>query len=91
MRAQAVAVVKPAPVDSLVREKSRSATRADQPNVRCGAEDQSRTGDTTIFSRVLYQLSYLGTNPIVSAPPIGGNRYSFATRRAGAAILPTIA
>jgi hypothetical protein len=25
-----------------------------------GAESQSRTGDTAIFSRVLYQLSYLG-------------------------------
>ena len=29
------------------------------------------------FSRVLYQLSYLGVNPIVSAPPIGGNHRSF--------------
>jgi hypothetical protein len=29
-----------------------------------GAESQSRTGDTAIFSRVLYQLSYLG--PAVS-------------------------
>ena len=27
---------------------------------RCGAESQIRTGDTAIFSRVLYQLSYLG-------------------------------
>jgi hypothetical protein len=26
-----------------------------------GAEDQNRTGDTLIFSQVLYQLSYLGT------------------------------
>ena len=25
-----------------------------------GAESQIRTGDTAIFSRVLYQLSYLG-------------------------------
>ena len=25
-----------------------------------GAEGRSRTADTTIFSRVLYQLSYLG-------------------------------
>ena len=29
--------------------------------VENGAEGQSRTADTTIFSRVLYQLSYLGT------------------------------
>src|SRR5260221_10621745 len=28
-----------------------------------GAEAQSRTGDTSIFSAVLYQLSYLGTAP----------------------------
>ena len=26
-----------------------------------GAEGQNRTGDTVIFSHVLYQLSYLGT------------------------------
>ena len=32
-----------------------------------GAESQSRTGDTAIFSRVLYQLSYLG--PTVSVSP----------------------
>ena len=25
-----------------------------------GAESQNRTGDTAIFSRVLYRLSYLG-------------------------------
>src|SRR5690349_19149605 len=34
-----------------------------------GAESQSRTGDTAIFSRVLYQLSYLG--PAVSIGPDG--------------------
>ena len=28
-----------------------------------GAESQNRTGDTVIFSHVLYQLSYLGTLP----------------------------
>ncbi len=34
-----------------------------------GAEDRSRTDDTAIFSRVLYQLSYLGTfEPERSAP-----------------------
>src|SRR2546425_8731921 len=31
-----------------------------------GAEGQNRTGDTTIFSRVLYQLSYLGTRTYCS-------------------------
>ena len=31
-----------------------------RPAPCCGAESQIRTGDTAIFSRVLYQLSYLG-------------------------------
>jgi hypothetical protein len=39
-----------------------------------GAESQDRTGDTAIFSRVLYQLSYLG--PMVNQP-------SAARRRVG--------
>ncbi len=26
----------------------------------CGAEDRVRTGDPTLFRRMLYQLSYLG-------------------------------
>ena len=30
-----------------------------------GAEAQNRTGDTSIFSAVLYQLSYLGNNHIL--------------------------
>src|SRR5436190_13417725 len=30
-------------------------------DAKIGAEAQSRTGDTSIFSAVLYQLSYLGT------------------------------
>ncbi len=30
------------------------------------AESQNRTGDTAIFSRVLYQLSYLGLNVLKS-------------------------
>ena len=31
-----------------------------------GAEDQSRTDDTRIFSPLLYRLSYLGTGTIIS-------------------------
>ena len=34
--------------------------RVSWPNFSQSAETQDRTGDTTIFSRVLYQLSYLG-------------------------------
>ncbi len=37
-----------------------------------GAESQIRTGDTAIFSRVLYQLSYLGPMANQAWPPVGG-------------------
>ena len=37
----------------------RSKNHLDAPGWG-GAESQIRTGDTAIFSRVLYQLSYLG-------------------------------
>ena len=30
--------------------------------IRCGAQGRNRTTDTAIFSRMLYQLSYLGTS-----------------------------
>ena len=36
-----------------------------------GAESQNRTGDTAIFSRVLYQLSYLGPMANQAQPPVG--------------------
>jgi hypothetical protein len=50
-----------------------------RPPVGFGAEGQNRTGDTMIFSHVLYQLSYLGTRTYSSralAPGIslGGRR-----------------
>jgi hypothetical protein len=48
--------------------------RSKNPPPRGGAESQNRTGDTAIFSRVLYQLSYLG--PMVNQP-------SAARRRVG--------
>ena len=49
---------------SLARRRSTTEPR---PRVRHNrlaesAESQNRTGDTAIFSRVLYQLSYLGLN-----------------------------
>ena len=34
-----------------------------------GAEDWNRTSDTSIFSAVLYQLSYLGTRQLLSGEP----------------------
>ena len=36
-----------------------------------GAESQDRTGDTAIFSRVLYRLSYLGPMTDHGWPPVG--------------------
>ena len=36
-----------------------------------GAEAQNRTGDTRIFSPLLYRLSYLGTQNIVAGSHIG--------------------
>ncbi len=36
-----------------------------------GAEDQSRTGDTRIFSPLLYHLSYLGAKVIVAVSRMG--------------------
>ncbi len=49
-----------------------------------GAQDWNRTSDTAIFSRMLYQLSYLGTasglnhvgrcfNPAATAGAVTGN------------------
>jgi Acyl-CoA dehydrogenase, middle domain len=35
------------------------ATERETPCKRANGEGRNRTGDTTIFSRVLYQLSYL--------------------------------
>ena len=47
------------PIFSLARRRSTTEPRP-QDRLRGGAETQDRTGDTAIFSRVLYQLSYLG-------------------------------
>ncbi len=40
-------------------KQERPRGRSDFPQ---GAEDQNRTGDTAVFSRVLYLLSYLGAS-----------------------------
>src|SRR6476646_8262256 len=39
------------------------ANACEQVRTRCGAQGRSRTTDTAIFSRMLYQLSYLGAGP----------------------------
>ena len=38
-----------------------SGIKVSRKSRKIGAEGQNRTGDTVIFSHVLYQLSYLGT------------------------------
>ncbi len=35
-----------------------------------GAESQNRTGDTALFRRVLYRLSYLGDGSLFAVPPM---------------------
>ena len=55
-----------------------------------GAESQNRTGDTAIFSRVLYQLSYLGADlSELRAPdePMTGGRFQPRIAPRPAAIL----
>ena len=58
---------------SLARSRSTAEPRPhehaldDRPVLQAeSAESQNRTGDTAIFSRVLYQLSYLGLKVLVS-------------------------
>ena len=47
-----------------------------------GAESQIRTGDTAIFSRVLYQLSYLGPDPGSRRSPVGAAQNTTPQTRA---------
>ena len=42
------------------KESPRNLVRSGGLN---GAQGRNRTTDTAIFSRLLYQLSYLGTSP----------------------------
>ena len=43
------------------RNEGRLSEAPKAPSAKDGAEDWNRTSDTSIFSAVLYQLSYLGT------------------------------
>lgn len=45
-----------------------------------GAQDRDRTSDTAIFSRMLYQLSYLGTWPAVEPAGVGEHLTRLATK-----------
>ena len=45
-----------------------------------GAESQIRTGDTAIFSRVLYQLSYLGPSLGPISPSAAGGYHALGGR-----------
>jgi hypothetical protein len=45
---------------------ARRCSTAEPLPLASGAEAQNRTGDTRIFSPLLYRLSYLGTENIVA-------------------------
>lgn len=47
-------------------QRGYGGATATDPFLGAGAEGQTRTADTYIFSVVLYQLSYLGTRRILS-------------------------
>jgi hypothetical protein len=59
--------------DVVLRLNSRSASRCSTVNttaryeVSVYGEGRNRTGDTTVFSRVLYRLSYLAARDSVAA------------------------
>ena len=55
---------------------------------RGGAESQIRTGDTAIFSRVLYQLSYLGPMVTSRRLPVGGWNDTTGPARPATTTLP---
>ena len=46
---------------TMARAVARTGASRVTQELQDGAEGQNRTADTTIFSRMLYQLSYLGT------------------------------
>ena len=52
-----------------------------RPPSKGGAEGQDRTGDTAIFSRVLYRLSYLGSMVNLAGCPSAERRIPRAFRR----------
>ena len=55
---------------SLARRRTTTVLRPQfRLTISLSAETQDRTGDTTIFSRVLYQLSYLGESKLVVKRP----------------------
>jgi hypothetical protein len=47
----------------------RGVRGGEAPRISIGAEGQNRTADTVIFSHVLYQLSYLGTEGAAERSP----------------------
>jgi hypothetical protein len=70
-------------LDPLSHFRSMNATTK-----RGGAESQDRTGDTAIFSRVLYQLSYLGPMANQARSPVGGAEDTTGLRRASTSAPP---
>ena len=76
-------------------EVARSVVAAQSRHVGCAAQNDGetriRTGDTTIFSRVLYQLSYLAATPDRSPLPARRTRLAAEPARARTAAAPAVA
>ena len=51
------------------KARASEGSLSEAPSAKIGAEDWNRTSDTSIFSAVLYQLSYLGTRQLLSSEP----------------------
>jgi hypothetical protein len=49
-------------------EQANPARLVNPARVRPSGEGRNRTGDTTVFSRVLYRLSYLAARLSVARP-----------------------
>ncbi len=62
---QVAALPAPAPPGSPTGVRSNEVERRNARLRWMNGEGRDRTGDTTVFSRVLYQLSYLAKRPEV--------------------------
>jgi hypothetical protein len=64
------------------------ARRRRQPAVSKHGQGRNRTTDTTIFSRVLYQLSYLAENKNARPSGSGGRRVGSGVSATGPGLSP---
>ena len=66
---------------------ARRCSTAEPLPLYYGAKAQNRTGDTRIFSPLLYRLSYLGTRNIVIAGSTAVKQAELLTEREGIVFL----